>query len=118
MSAVVCGFNELDPEWPKAGMILSNSQQYGMVVNKIERFSESYGSEFIRKYVSIAGMFQLIQERGAGFPGTWRPSLEFLLRKTLFGVEDACAKLGEIASELNTGYERHQVSWLLRHQCR
>ena len=117
MSAIFVGFDKICKSWPSGGLSFSNEDELDHVFEEIASVVSGDGIDFFDKYASVQGLFDFITDHGPSSPGTWRITLEFLLRDRLFGISSACRHLKGIQPPDLTGYEFHQRNWLLRNKC-
>lgn len=117
MSAIFVGFDRINKSWPIGGHSFQEENEIDELSNRIFTFANNDGRFFFDKYASVQGLFNFLIDNGPASPGTWRITLEFLLRERLFGMSSACQYLRERPLRDPTGYERHQQNWILGHKC-
>lgn len=117
MAAVVSSFDRINKDWPSGGFVLPEGETLEGLLNVICDFYLNDGKKFLDKYASVAGILSYLVDGDFLFRGTWRPTLEFLARKKMFGACSACKHLRESYLDEPTPYEKYQREWILRKCC-
>ncbi len=114
LPCVARGFSHLFPEpggWdaPFVGGEIDVARAAEQIVDVYRRF----GGAFVDEWGTAQSALEHIERRGdRGYPGTWAPTLRFLLIEEVRGRSAALAYLDDPTDKISTIYEMKQLGWL------
>ncbi len=94
---------------------VSGELDIARAAEKIVDVYRRFGRTLVDEWSTAQSALEHIERsRDRGYPGTWAPTLKFLLIEEVRGRPAALAYLDDPADKFSTIYEKKQLGWLRR----